>query len=954
MSIKVDLSGQWKFQLDSNQEGIQKKFYLQNLEDSINLPSTTSKEKKGTMNTKRETGYLTEEYLYEGYAWYTQELNFTEDVINNIANKKIILFMERTRKSSVWIDDQYVGEYLSFCAPHRYDLTPYISKSKHRLTIMISNVDYPTTGGHMTSPDTQTNWNGILGEISLNIFDTIQIQEVQLYPSINKKAVKAVIKLDNFSNIKEVTLKLLVSLSEKNREDNSQEYKLKTEWVKKELTKGINEVEVTYEMKQPLMLWDEYYRHLYDFDITVLDQKQEYDHKKITFGFRDFKTNKRDFEINGKKTFLRGKHDGMIFPLTGYAPMDKEEWLRVFGIAKEYGINHYRFHTCCPPKAAFEAADEMGMYLQPEIPFWGTILSEGDEGYDSTMQNFLLKEGDSILQEFGNHPSFVMMSMGNELWGDKKTIREMVEHYKKQDNRHLYTQGSNNFQFYPTYEPADDFFSGVRFSKERLIRGSYAMCDAPQGHIQTMEPNTIHNYDDMIQPKESAEALSENGKKMIEIQYGTGVKLVEASDEGEMIPDIPVVSHEIGQYETFPNFKEIEKYKGVLKARNFEVFRERLEEKGMLEQAEDFFMASGKLAAQCYKMELETAFRSKELSGFQILDLQDFSGQGTALVGMLDAFMDNKGIISAKDWRSFCSDAVLLLEMPRFVFEAGYEIESKIKLSYYRPEPLGERQLRFQLLEEDAHVIYEEVTQITEKMILGLNELKLIKIKMPEVNQPKKLVIQLEILESNISNQYEVWVFPKECPQYKSDDVVVTDDLNVAIKELNKGNKVLFSPTKEQNPNSIKGTYCTDFWCYPMFRSISESVNREIPIGTMGLLIQNEHKALESFTSETYTTPQWWHIVEQSSSTILDKTCIKPIVQMIDNFERNHRLGMIYEMNVGKGKVLVCTANIITSEQLENKWLYSSLMKYITSSEFSPKDTLSIEEFKKVFAIQEK
>lgn len=954
MSIKVDLSGQWKFQLDPNQEGIQKKFYLQNLVDSINLPSTTSKEKKGAMNTKREIGYLTEEYLYEGYAWYTQELEFTEDVINNIANKKIVLFMERTRKSSVWIDDQYVGEHLSFCAPHRYDLTPYISKSKHRLTIMISNVDYPTTGGHMTSPDTQTNWNGILGEISLNIFDTIQIQKVQLYPSIDKKAVKAVIKLDNFSNIKEVTLKLLVNLSEKSREDNSQEYKLKTEWAKKELAKGINEVEVTYEMKEPLMLWDEYYRNLYDFDITVLEQKQEYDHKKVTFGFRDFKTNKRDFEINGKKTFLRGKHDGMIFPLTGYAPMDKEEWLRAFGIAKEYGINHYRFHTCCPPKAAFEAADEMGMYLQPEIPFWGTILSEGDEGYDSTMQKFLLKEGDSILQEFGNHPSFVMMSMGNELWGDKKTIREMVEHYKKQDNRHLYTQGSNNFQFYPTYEPADDFFSGVRFSKERLIRGSYAMCDAPQGHIQTMEPNTIHNYDDMIQPKERAEALSENGKKMIEIQYGTGVKLVEASDEGEMIPDIPVVSHEIGQYETFPNFKEIEKYKGVLKARNFEVFRERLEEKGMLEQAEDFFMASGKLAAQCYKMELETAFRSKELSGFQILDLQDFSGQGTALVGMLDAFMDNKGIISAKDWRSFCSDAVLLLEMPRFVFEAGYEIESKIKLSYYRPEPLGEKQLRFQLLEEDAHVIYEEVTQITEKMILGLNELKSIKIKIPEVNQPKKLVIQLEILESDISNQYEVWVFPKECPQYKADDVVVTDDLNVAIKELNEGNKVLFAPTKEQNPNSIKGTYCTDFWCYPMFRSISESVNRKIPIGTMGLLIQNEHKVLESFTSETYTTPQWWHIVEQSSSTILDQTRIKPIVQMIDNFERNHRLGMIYEMNVGKGKVLVCTANIITSEQLENKWLYSSLMKYITSSEFSPKDTLSIEEFRKVFTIQEK
>ena len=70
---------------------------------------------------------------------------------------------------------------------------------------------------------------------------------------------------------------------------------------------------------------------------------------------------------------LRGKHDGLIFPKTGYAPTDVNEWLRVLGIAKSYGINHYRFHTCCPPDAAFTAADLLGIYMEPELPFWGTI-----------------------------------------------------------------------------------------------------------------------------------------------------------------------------------------------------------------------------------------------------------------------------------------------------------------------------------------------------------------------------------------------------------------------------------------------------------------------------------------------------------------------------------------------------------------------------------------------------
>ena len=164
-----------------------------------------------------------------------------------------------------------------------------------------------------------------------------------------------------------------------------------------------------------------------------------------------------------------------------------------------------------------------------------------------------------------------------------------------------------------SFLPEEDFFVGVRLSKNRLFRGSYGMCDAPLGHIQSAEPSTRKNYDEAILPSKAA-ADSGDEAAEIEIQYGTGVKKVKAAENTEVLmPEIPVVSHEIGQYCVFPNFHEIDKYTGVLKARNFEVFRDRLEEKGMLDQADDFFYNSGKLAVQCYKEELEAAARTKIL-----------------------------------------------------------------------------------------------------------------------------------------------------------------------------------------------------------------------------------------------------------------------------------------------------------------------------------------------------
>lgn len=931
----IDLSGTWNFQLDNKKEGLKKHFERNDFFDTITLPTTTSYARKGEPNPEVALGHLTDAYKTEGYAWFSKKIAIESTDIGRTA----ILKLERTRISYVWIDDQYVGTYNSLCTAHTFDVTKYITSTEHKLTIMTSNVDYPVSGGHMTSPDTQTNWNGILGEISLSFYDKIRIKRLRVHSKENRQAI---VKMTIMSEI-ECSGELELSASPYPAEKAYSAPAPLSSTI--QIKSGTNEYEISYLFPEDAILWDEYDPGVYQLTAMISIDETIRDSLSTLFGLREFKAEGTHFTINGRKTFLRGKHDGLIFPLTGYAPMDVDGWYSVLKTAKEYGINHYRFHTCCPPEAAFIAADILGIYMQPELPFWGTFTTLEDENHNEEAQHYLIQEGFRILDEFGNHPSFVLMSMGNELWGSAESLNDLLGRYKAYDDRHLYTQGSNNFQWVPNIQPNDDFFSGVRFTLDRQIRGSYAMCDAPLGHVQTTKPNTTFNYEEAIHPSytEKASQIGEDGT--IEIQYGTGVKRVKLTEvKEELVPKIPVVSHEIGQYQTFPNFDEIEKYTGPLKARNFEIFRERLKEKGLLSMAEDYFNASGKLATACYKDELETAVRTKNMAGYQLLDLQDFSGQGTALVGVLDAFMESKGIVAAEEWRTFCSDAVLQAEFENYILNAGETFEANLTLSYYRKESLFNPSVRYKFHDLTGTI---DAIEMTETGVFHLGKLSL---QIPSFSKPTKVEFTLSVEDTDIKNTYSLWVYP-EYPSIL--ETAYVTDVDSAVEKVKMGENVLLLLDPSKNPKSIEGTYSTDFWCYPMFRSISESMGKPIPVGTLGLLVRESHPALTLFPSETYTTPQWWDVVMNSRSTILDDTHIEPIVQSIDNFERNHRLGLLYEVSIEDGgNILICTSplhSLAVNGSREAAWLLKSLVEYSSGEAFIPKYTMNIRAFKELF-----
>ncbi len=922
----------WNFALDAEKQGPALPY-----RDTILLPGTTAYFKKGPENTACETGHLTELYPFSGYAWFSRTIDVTDD----LTGKHCFLFLERTRVTTLYLDGKKTGSQNSLCTPHIYDLTGLLERGTHTITIRVDNSAYPTNGGHMTSPDTQTNWNGITGRIELQIYPRSYISGIRIIPDAENSAVTVYAGL---CGAEEGMLELSAENFNGVRRHTAPSASFPVH-------SGENTIQ--YNLGKNACLWSEHEPSLYRLHLT-LDAGEVRSTEETDFGLRSFKTNGGKFTVNGQQTFLRGKHEGLIFPLTGFAPTTVDAWLDKLRVSKEYGINHYRFHTCCPPEAAFTAADRLGVYMEPELPFWGTIPEENDPKTDPAEWNYLTEEGFRILRTFANHPSFVMMSLGNELWGSKTHLDKILASYHDFDGSRLYTQGSNNFQFSPEILPHEDFFCGVRFSHDRLIRGSYAMCDAPLGHVQTEPHGTLTDYDDHIIPPrtmpeaaDSPEKKKDTSGRKITIQFGTGIKTVSAGADGDgPVPAVPVVSHEIGQYAVYPDYREIEKYTGPLKARNFEIFRKRLEEKGLGALADDYFRCSGKLAAACYKEELEAAFRSKRLAGFQLLDLQDYSGQGTALVGMLNAFMEPKGLISSEEWRTFCGDAVLLARFEKYVYVPHDEFFVRIQFRYDRPELPEWTTVVWELKNETG----ESVSGCTDVLTRDgdMYEAGTVSLPMPEVDRIKQLTFSLACDTCGMKKSYNLWLCPEDVSVHTDGLHVFTSPSDEMEDVLRKGKRAVFFMPPEAMKESVEGTYCTDFWCYPMFRAISENMRKPEPAGTMGLLIRNTHPALKAFPSEKYATEQWRNIVTLSRAIVLDGTPpeLLPIVQVIDNFERNHKLGILFECRVHGGRLLVCTCSYTGLEKLpEGRVFLSSILDYARSADFNPQTEVPLSAF---------
>ena len=651
--------------------------------------------------------------------------------------------------------------------------------------------------------------------------------------------------------------------------------------------------------------------------------------KVVHQNFRDFHIEGQHFYANGHVIYLRGKHDACVWPLTGHVAMDVESWRKYLGTCGAYGINHIRFHSWCPPEAAFVAADELGIIMQPELPFWGSFDEQ-----DDTLMTFLHKEGVNILRTYGHHPSFRLFALGNELWGSIEKMAEFVEDFRKIAPDKFYTFGSNYYLGYQGVKKGMDYFTTCRVGGEGWgnynthTRGSFSFADAADGGvINHFYPNTMMNFEEGCQ-----------------LAYPEGTAWTKA---------VPVISHETAQFQTYPDYDEIKKYTGVLYPYNMEVFRNRLEKAGMLDQAKDFHKASGLWSLQLYKQDIEMDLRTRNMAGFQLLDLQDYPGQGSAYVGILNAFMEPKGICTEREWRQWCAPIVPLLIADRFCFTNQEGIRAWIQVANYSGESLNGKTLCWQLTSNSKGVASGNILLPSTEGLFTAGELC---IDLSAFDKPTKLQLSLSIGETEYfgapyHNTYDLWVYPAWSDLSKLESLVmVTNELNdIAIGQLQKGKSVLLMP--DSTDLCVGGLFTTDYWNYRMFKTISENNKKPVSPGTLGILTDPNHPIFNGFPTEMHTNWQWFPIIKASHPMILDNTSpdYRPIIQVIDNVERNHKLGLVFEFQVDKGKLLVCMADLEAATSYpEGRAFYRSILEYMTSGDFTPKTHITLEDFKKL------
>jgi hypothetical protein len=896
----LNISGIWNFQTDPGDIGVKKEWFKQTLPESIKLPGSMPENGKGdelTLQTKwtgsiydsswyfnprmekyRKPGnlkfpfWLTPDRYYVGAAWYQKIV----DIPQNWVGKNLFLFIERAHwESLVWVDEKPIGMQNSLSIPHRYDLTTALTPGKHTITIRIDNrtkeID-PGPDSHSITDHTQGNWNGMVGRMELIAKNAVSIADVQVYPNIQTKNATVKIVLRNTN--KKTTGKITLSAEATN---TSVAHKV-SPYISKFSAVKQDTIILEYPMGKDVQLWNEFSPVLYNLTITVTGKNKELDKKEVLFGMREIKVKGSRFYVNGQETFLRGTVENCEFPLTGYMPMEEDSWIRIFKICKSYGLNHMRFHSVCPPEAAFIAADKTGFYLQPEGPSWanhGTSLGDG-----RPIDKYIWDETERIINEYGNHASFTFFAYGNEPRGRYvQYLDKWVIYWKNKDSRRLYTGASTgaSWQIIP--------------QSEYLVRAR------PRGLNWKDQADFVFDYRNNLENQ-----------------------------------TIPYVTHEMGQWCVFPNFNEIPKYTGHLKAKNFELFREDLADKNMADKGNDFLMASGKLQALCYKAEIEAALRTPGLAGFQLLSLNDYPGQGTALVGLLDAFWDDKGYINASEFSHFCNTIVPLARIPKFTYKNTETFITDLEIANFGSKTIKNGQGSWKIT-NNTGTILSNGKIIVDSIPLG----NCIKMGTAEMNLATVTIAEKLILEVTVegySNSWEFWVYPSNLPSIDTTAVYTCNTLDSKAKEILKtGGKVLvLAAGKVENGKDVVQQFTPVFWNTSWFKMR--------PPHTTGILVEEKHPVFTNFPTEYYSNYQWFELVNRQQVMNLDSfpANFKALVQPIDTWFLNRKLGLLFEANVEKGKVIVCSADLTSKpeKRVVARQLLYSIRQYMNSDKFNP------------------
>ena len=884
----ISIAGTWQFKLDPTSVGEAEKWYNDVLPETVKLPGSLYQNAKGKPAPELDfTAHATLDALqplftYAGAAWYQT----TVQIPKNWEGKYVSLFLERSHgEVAVWVNEVKIGSDMTLVSSIDMELGR-LKPGAHRLTIRVDNkVPYRNawnTHACDQPGNTAGNWNGIIGRMELSAHEGLFIRDVQVFPKLSPASVRLVVNIENLQPT-QASGKLRIEIQDPKGVSVGKLFETSIE-----AFAGAQDYTYTIPVDNPL-LWDEFSTALYTLKATLSTPNKPADPAFIaSFGMREFNVDGATWKINGRVPFLRGTLNCCEFPLTGYPPTDLQSWRRILGISKEYGLNHIRFHSWCPPKAAFVAADELGMYLQPELGFLGFIQ-------DPAAIKIMEREARRVLRQFGNHPSFTMMSMGNELYVMEKPelfakMETLLKSLMQEDPRHIYTGTS----------------------------GCYV-------------ENNVRNKIPQVSQFAVAHVRGVSGPST-----DTDRRNQDAAFS------IPVLSHELGQWPVFPDLSdsELAKYdQAVMKPTNLLALRERLRRNGLIDLAPVYHKNTGMVSAELYKDEIETLLRTPGHGGFQLLQLNDYPGQSTAHVGLLNVFYDSKGIISSPDFRRFCGPVVPLLRMPKRVYSTAETFQASIDVAQYGPRDLKDAVIAWEVLDSRSNRVAGGELPPTNLRTGMLNEkMGAISFPLNGVAALSKLTVQISIKGTEYRNGWKIWVYPPQSTVNSTGIVIKATWDAEARAVLAQGGKLLVLASDENLKKYFSGKFQPSSWSPAYYKSRYQA---------MGILVDPVHAAFKLFPTDAFTNWQWHGILQPSFVMDLEKLSLvsSPLIRIIDGYNLNRKLALAFEARVGKGKLIVCAANLYNQSEgsIEAGQLRQSIIAYMQSPSFQPSVNLTPE-----------
>ena len=829
---------------------------------------------------------------YIGLAWYQRDF----EVPAAWRGKRIGLTLERTRwQTTVYLDEKQIGSCRSLVAPHEYDLG-IVAPGTHRLSIRIDNrmvLPY-RPDGHSVSDAEGGTWTGIVGRIELAATSPVWIEDAQIFPNVAARSARIKVRIGNATgNAGSGTLSVGATSAP-------------VSW---DATGGDAVLDVALPNAVPWSEFSPVLQHL-ALKLTSPDRAAD-DRRDLTFGLREIKADGKHILLNGELFNLRATHDGGGFPLTGSPATDVATWKRIVGICKSWGLNGIRFHSWCPPEAAFIAGDELGFYFQPECGMWNSFDAEGK------MLDVLNDETARLLKAFGNHPSMVLLNDTNEPAGHyAEQLPAWDKKWHDADPRRLYSDGTGRFA-----PPPDG--PGHPFAADYLVTPG---ARGPRGWFGA-------DYENILQA----------------MLHGAA---------------IPCVGHEVGQWCAYPDFDVIEKFAGkqpsyaaflnfnralqqpYMVPGNYRIWRDSATANHLLAKNKEIAHASGRFQVACYKEEIEANLRTPSYSGIEMLDLHDYLGQGGALIGLLDAFWEPKSYIAPAEFRQYSNATVPLARLKDRVYSTADTLKAEVELAHYGPAPLATATPQWRIVNSNGKTVAGgawPARSIPRGKNIALGSISADLSKLPAPAQ-YKLVVELHAA-TTFKNEWNFWLYPAQVKSATPDGVLVTSSWPAAESSLAAGGRVLFLPqAADLDSTNPKLSTVPIFW------------NRLMnPNGAwmLGLWCDTKHPALAGFPTESNCDWQWIDLLGGTHALNLNQLPppLQPIVQPIDDWNRNWKFGLLYECSVGPGKLLVCSIDL-NAARAGAPSLRRSILDYMAGSSFRPTVAIAAADLRRQWASQ--